>query len=81
MARKIKWGIGEEKTKLTQGALVNTPRHCGEMILYFLRLLAAWQLEKFSNEPDLLKPLNAQNFQKFRNSALSRPDSTSIKNA
>jgi hypothetical protein len=36
------WG---RKTKLTQGASVNTPRHCSEMFLYFLRILAARQME------------------------------------
>jgi hypothetical protein len=36
------------KTKLTQGASVNTPRHCSEMFLYFLRLLAARQAANFS---------------------------------
>jgi hypothetical protein len=52
MARKIKCGIGEEKPKLTQGASVNTPRHCSEMFLYFLRLLAARQdLDLFHHVP------------------------------
>ena len=37
------WG-GENKP--TQGASVNTPRHCSEMFLYFLRLLAARQAAK-----------------------------------
>ena len=58
------WG---RKTKLTQGASVNAPRHCSEMFLYFLRLLAARQAVDFSQvgqvfitcdkqEKDLLPP-------------------------
>jgi hypothetical protein len=52
MTRKIKWGVREEKTKPTQGASVNTLRHCSEMFLYFLRLLAARQdLDLFHHVP------------------------------
>jgi hypothetical protein len=47
MTRKNQVGNWGRKTKLTQGASVNTPRHCSEMFLYFLRLLAARQTENF----------------------------------
>lgn len=36
------------KTKPTQAASVNTPRHCSEMFLYFLRLPASRQMEYLS---------------------------------
>jgi hypothetical protein len=44
MARKIKWGIGEEKTKPTQGASVNTPRHCSETPAKFARIASTRQV-------------------------------------
>ena len=43
MAKKNQVGNWGRKTKPTQGASVNTPRHCSEMVIYFLRLLAARQ--------------------------------------
>jgi hypothetical protein len=43
MARKNQVGNWGRKTKPTQGASVNTPRHCSEMFFYFLRLLTARQ--------------------------------------
>jgi hypothetical protein len=47
MTRKNQVGNWGRKNKLTQGASVNTPRHCGEMSIYFLRLLAARQAMEF----------------------------------
>jgi len=46
--KKNQMGNWGRKTKPTQGASVNTPRHCSEMFLYFLRLLAARQAMDFS---------------------------------
>ena len=48
MARKNQVGNWVRKTKPTQGASVNTPRHCSEMFFHFLRLLAARQAMDFS---------------------------------
>lgn len=43
--KKFKRGIGVRKAKPTQGASA-TSRHCSEMFLYFLRLLAARQVAR-----------------------------------
>jgi hypothetical protein len=45
--KKNQAGSWERKTKPTQGASVNTPRHCGEMFLHFVRLFDARQIEDF----------------------------------
>ena len=47
ITRKNQTGSWGRKTKLTQGASVNTPRHCSEMFLYFLRLLVVRQMKYF----------------------------------
>jgi len=52
------WG---RKTKPTQGASVNTLRHCGEMFLYFLRLLTARQTILFFGSQENLQTKGVNN--------------------